>query len=86
MTVVMIYPWFKFFTILILTPGGFSLSSRDFYPFGIENGDSVVTKGDDSFVNVPLRPGIAFPFFNESYSSLWVNINGAISFTQGKNI
>ncbi|XP_078419579.1 sushi, nidogen and EGF-like domain-containing protein 1 [Cetorhinus maximus] len=51
----------------------------DFYPFGLEHGDTVNAKVDDGgsgLVEISLR----FPFFGERHSGLYVNNNGIISF------
>ena len=43
-----------------------------FYPFGIGEGDSVLHPNDDqSSQLIPI--GIDFPFFNKSFSSLYVS-------------
>ncbi|XP_059806237.1 sushi, nidogen and EGF-like domain-containing protein 1 [Hypanus sabinus] len=51
----------------------------DFYPFGVENGDSVNAKVDDGGSGL-LEISHSFPFFGERHSGLYVNNNGIISF------
>uniref|UniRef100_A0AC34FLT9 NIDO domain-containing protein n=1 Tax=Panagrolaimus sp. ES5 TaxID=591445 RepID=A0AC34FLT9_9BILA len=52
---------------------------EDFFPFGVSNGDEYLESGDDT--SSPEQSlSIAFPFFGYNHSSLWVNVNGAISF------
>ncbi|XP_046863081.1 protein mesh-like isoform X2 [Xenia sp. Carnegie-2017] len=53
----------------------------DFYPYGPDNGDKSVPKGDDKSsgrVNISFH----FPFFDTDHYSLFININGVISFLQ----
>ncbi|RNA08668.1 sushi domain-containing 2-like [Brachionus plicatilis] len=52
------------------------------YPFGSELGDDVMFKNDDEFLG-PFDIAIEFPFFNKSFSSLFINTNGLISFKNG---
>ena len=54
---------------------------QDFFPFGSGSGDVQMPSGDDGFEVVSLR--YPFPFFNETYTQLFVNMNGAISFKEG---
>jgi hypothetical protein len=58
------------------------LSRNSFFPYGIEAGDEVMFKNDDEFVG-PILINTNFAFFNKSYSSLFVNTNGLISFNVG---
>ncbi|XP_067897947.1 sushi, nidogen and EGF-like domain-containing protein 1 isoform X5 [Heterodontus francisci] len=51
----------------------------DFYPFGLEHGDSVNAKVDDGGSGL-LEISLSFPFFGERHSGLYVNNNGIISF------
>uniref|UniRef100_A0A914VSW5 NIDO domain-containing protein n=1 Tax=Plectus sambesii TaxID=2011161 RepID=A0A914VSW5_9BILA len=52
---------------------------NDFFPFGVSNGDTVMIRSDDgSSPSIPIS--IGFPFFDYLHDSLWVNVNGAISF------
>ncbi|RNA00948.1 sushi domain-containing 2-like [Brachionus plicatilis] len=53
-----------------------------FYPYGREIGDDIMFKNDDGFLG-PLDIAIEFPFFNRSFSSLFINTNGLISFGNG---
>jgi len=53
-----------------------------FYPFGPEFGDNLVPKVDDSFVG-PIDIATTFPFFDRSFTSLFVNTNGLVSFDTG---
>jgi hypothetical protein len=60
-----------------------SFSNVDiFYPFGPEFGDNLVPKVDDSFVG-PIDIATTFPFFDRSFTSLFVNTNGLVSFDTG---
>ncbi|XP_055502008.1 sushi, nidogen and EGF-like domain-containing protein 1 [Leucoraja erinacea] len=56
-----------------------SVPLGDFYPFGLENGDSVNGKVDDGGSGL-LEISHSFPFFGERHSGLYVNNNGIISF------
>ena len=71
----------RFFLILILA---YYLDSTPdiFYPFGREIGDDLMFKNDDDFLG-PLDIAIEFPFFNRSFSSVFINTNGLISFNNG---
>ncbi|XP_048460745.1 sushi, nidogen and EGF-like domain-containing protein 1 [Rhincodon typus] len=51
----------------------------DFYPFGLEHGDSVNAKVDDGGSGL-VEISLGFPFFGEKHSGLYVNNNGIISF------
>jgi hypothetical protein len=66
---------------LLLTRSAGNVPSTEFFPFGVENGDINLRPSnlDDGSSN-QLQLSIAFPFFNFLHDSLWVNINGAISF------
>ncbi|XP_054978677.1 sushi, nidogen and EGF-like domain-containing protein 1 [Sorex araneus] len=56
-----------------------AVALADFYPFGVEHGDSVTPKQDDG--GSGLRPlSVRFPFFGAEHSGLYVNNNGVISF------
>ncbi|XP_061189930.1 sushi domain-containing protein 2-like [Saccostrea echinata] len=56
-----------------------TLSVSDFYPFGGDNGDTVMAKNDDG--NSPDIPvSTKFPFFDKPHNKLIVSTNGAISF------
>lgn len=71
---------------LLIVPSAYSfVPVAEFFAYGPENGDSQVPIADDNFVNVSLKVGSVFNFFNSSYSSLFVNNNGAISFSAGKH-
>ena len=75
--VIKIIAFFCVFVIVALA----AVEIYDFLPFGRMNGDTYLPSGDDT-----SSPGISistnFNFFNHSYSKLWVNVNGAISFNQ----
>ena len=71
----------RLFIILLLA--NYLNSTLDiFYPFGEENGDRIMFKNDDRFLG-PFDIAIQFPFFNKSFSSVFVNTNGLISFVTG---
>lgn len=55
----------------------------ELFPFGAQNGDSLLPKSDDGFTSVTLSRD--FNFFNSSYKDLFVNNNGGVSFIQGIN-
>lgn len=52
---------------------------ENFFPFGVANGDTYLSPGDDTSSAQQIL-STNFNFFNYSHSSLWVNVNGAISF------
>ncbi|XP_028259487.1 sushi, nidogen and EGF-like domain-containing protein 1 isoform X2 [Parambassis ranga] len=52
---------------------------EDFYPFGKDKGDSQTNNQDDGGSGL-LRITVAFPFFGDRHSGLYVNNNGLVSF------
>jgi alpha-tectorin len=52
---------------------------QNFFPFGTAVGDQYLANGDDTSSRQQFL-STDFNFFNYSHSSLWVNVNGAISF------
>ncbi|XP_072331027.1 sushi, nidogen and EGF-like domain-containing protein 1 isoform X3 [Scyliorhinus torazame] len=63
----------------LLEETGGSVPLSDFYPFGLEQGDTVNAKVDDGGSGL-VEISLAFPFFGERHSGLYVNNNGIISF------
>ncbi|CAH1272457.1 SNED1 [Branchiostoma lanceolatum] len=55
------------------------VSNAAFYPYGPGTSDILDDVGDDSS-SAEQSLSISFPFFGNSYDSLWVNTNGKISF------
>ncbi|XP_054916683.1 sushi, nidogen and EGF-like domain-containing protein 1 isoform X1 [Poeciliopsis prolifica] len=56
-----------------------AVSLEDFYPFGPDQGDAQTTAQDDG--GSGLREiSVAFPFFGDRHSGLYVNNNGLVSF------
>ncbi|XP_020896715.2 uncharacterized protein LOC110235594 [Exaiptasia diaphana] len=49
-------------------------------PFGADNGDIMVPQGDDSTNSGKVDISTAFRFFGRKFTSLYVNINGVITF------
>jgi hypothetical protein len=56
-----------------------AMPKTSFYPFGIPNGDFRLAKVDDGFVG-PIPITVTFPFFQKSFTSLYVNTNGLVTF------
>uniref|UniRef100_I3KT48 Sushi, nidogen and EGF like domains 1 n=1 Tax=Oreochromis niloticus TaxID=8128 RepID=I3KT48_ORENI len=52
---------------------------EDFYPFGRDKGDSQTTAQDDGGSGL-LEISVAFPFFGDRHTGLYVNNNGLVSF------
>ncbi|KAK3104489.1 hypothetical protein FSP39_003333 [Pinctada imbricata] len=53
----------------------------DFYPYGTDNGDTLLPReDDDSSPEITVSP--PFSFFGSMYSSLYVNTNGVLSFNE----
>jgi hypothetical protein len=70
---------FAIFSLLCTRSAG-NVLLTNFFPFGVENGDTNLRPSsldDGSSDRLPLS--IAFPFFDFLHDSLWVNVNGAIS-------
>ncbi|CAF0974524.1 unnamed protein product [Brachionus calyciflorus] len=57
------------------------VSKDNFIPFGLDAGDTLMSKTDDEFEQIFLST--KFPFFENFYNKLWVNTNGLISFDRG---
>uniref|UniRef100_A0A8W8I3F3 G-protein coupled receptor 133 n=1 Tax=Magallana gigas TaxID=29159 RepID=A0A8W8I3F3_MAGGI len=63
--------------MLSTTVTGFPL--RQFYRFGSDEGDSILPSNDDE--STPrIDVSVPFPFFGSSYSSIYVNNNGDVTF------
>lgn len=67
-------------TILILGVQIAGISSSITYPYGLGEGDSHTSSGDDSYQNTNLGTNIAF--YGESYSSVLLCHNGYLGFGQ----
>ncbi|XP_072771226.1 sushi, nidogen and EGF-like domain-containing protein 1 [Nerophis lumbriciformis] len=52
---------------------------EDFYPFGLDQGDSQTVAQDDGGSGL-VEISVAFPFFGDRHSGLYVNNNGLVSF------
>ncbi|KAI4888995.1 hypothetical protein NFI96_019092, partial [Prochilodus magdalenae] len=52
---------------------------HDFYPFGQEQGDTLTIKQDDGGSGL-IDISVAFPFFGDRHTGLYVNNNGLVSF------
>jgi len=63
-----------------------AISTEEMFPYGPGHGDSRLPSNDDSFIQVPFRAGEVLYFFNSSYSSLFINNNGGVSFARGNDI
>ncbi|MRW85850.1 PEP-CTERM sorting domain-containing protein [Pseudoduganella sp. FT26W] len=77
--------------LVTLAFSGAAQGGAVFYNYGTAAGDSRLTSCDDCFAQVSLGgQGIAgsslrAAFFSHNYDSLFVNTNGAVSFTRGLN-
>ena len=58
------------------------VSAVDFLPYGLNNGDSALSKEDDAFRE--LRISTDFSFFGKSFNKVYVSTNGVIFFGEGK--
>jgi sushi domain-containing protein 2 len=58
------------------------LNIENFIPFGNQTGDASLFPNDDSFAG-PINISTPFRFFDNVYTSLFVNTNGLISFVRG---
>uniref|UniRef100_A0AC34R573 NIDO domain-containing protein n=1 Tax=Panagrolaimus sp. JU765 TaxID=591449 RepID=A0AC34R573_9BILA len=65
--------------LLCLTLCSAKVEIQDFFPFGIQNGDQILAAGDDTSSHRQYVNG-DFPFFGVNTTSLYLNVNGAISF------
>ncbi|XP_052455414.1 sushi, nidogen and EGF-like domain-containing protein 1 [Carassius gibelio] len=52
---------------------------QEFYPFGLDEGDSQTIEQDDGGSGL-VAISVAFPFFGEQHTGLYVNNNGLVSF------
>ncbi|XP_073243989.1 sushi domain-containing protein 2-like [Porites lutea] len=57
----------------------FSLPLRQFYPYGVRNGDTALLPNDDGGSG-EIHVSILFPYFDRNHGSLYVNTNGVVSF------
>lgn len=77
------------FSILLgvnVVPSAYSfVPTTELFDYGPANGDSQLPIADDNFIDVTFRLRSVFNFFSSLYSSLFVNNNGAISFSEGKH-
>ncbi|XP_012990330.2 sushi, nidogen and EGF-like domain-containing protein 1 isoform X1 [Esox lucius] len=66
---------------LLLLPGSVepAVPLEDFYPYGPDWGDSQTVSQDDGGSGL-LEVSVAFPFFGDRHSGLYVNNNGLVSF------
>ena len=73
------------YLVVLTLDGAFAkVEKLDFFPFGSENGDSIVPPGDDTASSL-ITLTSPFPFVNRKESYLYVNINGALSFENVMN-
>uniref|UniRef100_A0A3B4AQ58 Sushi, nidogen and EGF-like domain-containing protein 1 n=1 Tax=Periophthalmus magnuspinnatus TaxID=409849 RepID=A0A3B4AQ58_9GOBI len=65
----------------LLTPPGVlsAVPLEDFYPFGPDRGDSQTVAQDDGGSRL-VEISVAFPFFGDRHTGLYVNNNGLVSF------
>ncbi len=59
---------------------------NQFYPFGASVENKALARMDDGSSGSVELISPRFPFFNDTYNTLWVNVNGAISFRKGEII
>uniref|UniRef100_A0A672YGL2 Sushi, nidogen and EGF-like domains 1 n=1 Tax=Sphaeramia orbicularis TaxID=375764 RepID=A0A672YGL2_9TELE len=75
--------FFSCFTLLLsvdLLPGVEpAVPLEDFYPFGQDKGDSQTISQDDGGSGL-VEISVAFPFFGDRHTGLYVNNNGLVSF------
>ncbi|XP_054644529.1 sushi, nidogen and EGF-like domain-containing protein 1 isoform X4 [Dunckerocampus dactyliophorus] len=65
---------------LDLLPGAeAAVPLEDFYPFGLDQGDSQTVAQDDGGSGL-VEISVAFPFFGDRHTGLYVNNNGLVSF------
>nr|XP_057928912.1 sushi, nidogen and EGF-like domain-containing protein 1 isoform X3 [Doryrhamphus excisus] len=65
---------------LDLLPGAeAAVPLEDFYPFGLDHGDSQTVAQDDGGSGL-VEISVAFPFFGDRHTGLYVNNNGLVSF------
>ncbi|KAI1716123.1 nidogen-like domain-containing protein [Ditylenchus destructor] len=73
---------FSLIFLIALFPTAFLGVPLDrFFPYGTTHGDTDMERGDDTG-SPALQLSVPFPFFDTLYSTLWVNVNGAISFAK----
>ncbi|XP_066565247.1 sushi, nidogen and EGF-like domain-containing protein 1 [Amia ocellicauda] len=63
----------------LLTVVELAVPLKEFYPFGQEQGDSQTIKQDDGGSGL-VEIAVAFPFFGDRHTGLYVNNNGLVSF------
>lgn len=71
---------------VLVVPSAYAfVPSAELFAYGPANGDYELPIDDDNFANVTLELASAFKFFKSSYSNIFVNNDGAISFYEGKH-
>ena len=72
-----------FFVVTLLSlqcsTGKTEVPISEFFPFGINEGDTQLTTNDDDS-SPEINLGISFPFVDYEETRLWVNTNGDITF------
>lgn len=77
---------FSIALVVLTVPSTYgSVPTSEFFTYGIANGDAQLPIARGNFVNVPLSRDRVFNLLDSSYSSLFVNNNGVISFSEGKH-
>ncbi|XP_019857190.1 PREDICTED: uncharacterized protein LOC100638611 isoform X13 [Amphimedon queenslandica] len=73
------YPYLLLFLLLSLE-SCFCVPISSFYSFGIGGSESAFTNNDDSSTSLSLSN--SFIFYNQSYSTVFINNNGLLSFNE----
>ncbi|CAF4000147.1 unnamed protein product [Rotaria sordida] len=67
-----------FFFVIFLVSSSNTLPLSDFFPFGSEKDDSIISPDN---INIgPLDLPYVFPCFDNNYNQIWINSNGLFSF------
>ncbi|XP_063058064.1 sushi, nidogen and EGF-like domain-containing protein 1 isoform X2 [Engraulis encrasicolus] len=78
-----LHVWLVVLTMLSLLPGPCVVEAavplEDFYPYGDEQGDAKTVAQDDGGSGLQ-EISVAFPFFGDRHTGLYVNNNGLVSF------
>lgn len=64
--------WKTLLALLLHITSCFSVPLGEFYPYGVDQGDSVVPRDDDNSSG-EIRISVLFPYFDRNHDSLYVS-------------
>lgn len=73
-----------FLVAVLLSVTGARADLFNLFPVPVSDESSAFPEVDDSFLEVPFTGGFTFPFYGTSYSSVFLNTNGGLTFNAGE--